>query len=89
MFLSGVVRHLSSSGEGNVRQFRIAWIPASAGMTGMRVDLESTNSETLGLRPRVRSFFFTDRRCPLIRFRLGHIAFRNQPRVVIAELEIR
>ena len=39
-------------------KLRIAWIPAFAGMTGMRVDFESANSETVGLHPRVVHLFF-------------------------------
>ena len=32
---------------------KTAWIPASAGMTETRVDFQSTNSEPLGLEPKV------------------------------------
>jgi hypothetical protein len=35
-------------------EFKTAWIPASAGMTGTRVDFQSINSEPLGLEPERR-----------------------------------
>jgi hypothetical protein len=35
---------------------KTAWIPASAGVTETRVDFQSTNSEPLGLEPRVVQF---------------------------------
>jgi urease accessory protein len=37
---------------------KTAWIPASAGMTETRVDFQSTNSEPLGLEPRVIQVLF-------------------------------
>jgi hypothetical protein len=35
-----------------------AWIPFSTGMTGLRVDFQSTNSEPIGLEPKVVQLLF-------------------------------
>jgi hypothetical protein len=35
-----------------------AWIPFSTGMTGLRVDFQSTNSEPIGLEPKVVHLLF-------------------------------
>ncbi|MGH7798017.1 MAG: hypothetical protein ACREQ2_24405 [Candidatus Binatia bacterium] len=55
------VRHAGERrhpGSFSVQVLKTAWIPASAGTTGLRVNFQSTNSEPLGLELRVAHLNF-------------------------------